>query len=98
MFSIKVSVEEYGKVLTTTLVPGKIFKLCFSFLIEIMFTFKGGKGIWVTNANRGQFVQLYLEWILNLSVKERFRAFYLGFHSVCASNALIMLRYENKTL
>ena len=25
---------------------------------------------------------------------ERFRAFYLGFHSVCASNALIMLRPE----
>ena len=34
------------------------------------------------------------EWILNTTINERFRAFYLGFHSVCASNALIMLRPE----
>lgn len=30
----------------------------------------------------------------NSTINERFRAFYLGFHSVCASNALIMLRPE----
>ena len=30
----------------------------------------------------------------DLSLLSRFRAFYLGFHSVCASNALIMLRPE----
>jgi hypothetical protein len=29
-----------------------------------------------------------------MSLVCRFRAFYLGFHSVCASNALIMLRPE----
>ena len=39
-------------------------------------------------------MSLYLEYILNLAVLDRFRAFYLGFHSVCASNALIMLRPE----
>ena len=48
----------------------------------------------VTNENREEFVQLYLDWLLNSSIDERFRAFYLGFHSVCASNALIMLRPE----
>ncbi len=48
----------------------------------------------VTNKNREEFVRLYLEWLLNSSIEERFRAFYLGFHSVCASNALIMLRPE----
>ena len=39
-------------------------------------------------------MSLYLEYILNSAVMDRFRAFYLGFHSVCASNALIMLRPE----
>ena len=48
----------------------------------------------MTNENREEFVQLYLDHILNSSVLDRFRAFYLGFHSVCASNALIMLRPE----
>jgi E3 ubiquitin-protein ligase HECTD2 len=44
----------------------------------------------VTNANRNEFVRLYLDWILNKGIYEKFRAFYLGFHSVCASNALIV--------
>ncbi len=38
--------------------------------------------------------RLYLDWLLNSTIREKFRAFYLGFHSVCASNALIMLRPE----
>ena len=36
----------------------------------------------VTNENREEFVHLYLEWLLNNTISERFRAFYLGFHSV----------------
>ncbi|KAK8397421.1 hypothetical protein O3P69_004868 [Scylla paramamosain] len=48
----------------------------------------------VTNENREEFVRLYLDWILNTAIYEQFRAFYLGFHTVCASNALIMLRPE----
>ncbi len=48
----------------------------------------------VNNENRAEFVRLYLDWLLNNSISEKFRAFYLGFHSVCASNALIMLRPE----
>ena len=48
----------------------------------------------MTNQNREEFVDLYLNWLLNVTVRDRFRAFYLGFHSVCASNALIMLRPE----
>ena len=53
-----------------------------------------GSELPVNQANRKEFVKLYLEWLLNSSIDERFRAFYLGFHSVCASNALIMLRPE----
>merc|ERR1719211_268512 len=53
-----------------------------------------GDDVPVTSENREEFVSLYLEHLLNSAVLERFRAFYLGFHSVCASNALIMLRPE----
>ncbi|KAK3698694.1 hypothetical protein RRG08_046196 [Elysia crispata] len=54
----------------------------------------GGADIPVTNENRKEYVQLYVEWILNNSIYSQFQAFYHGFHSVCASNALIMLRPE----
>lgn len=51
-----------------------------------------GSNIPVTNENRKEYVQLYVDWILNKSIYHQFQAFYHGFHSVCASNALIMLR------
>ncbi|KAH9524841.1 putative E3 ubiquitin-protein ligase HTD2 [Bulinus truncatus] len=54
----------------------------------------GGANIPVTNNNRKEFVQLYTEWLINTSIYAQFQAFYHGFHSVCASNALIMLRPE----
>lgn len=49
-----------------------------------------GEEIPVTNENRSQYVNAYLNWILNIAIYEQFKAFYLGFHSVCASNALIV--------
>ncbi|KAF2355382.1 HECT domain [Trinorchestia longiramus] len=55
---------------------------------------ENGEKISVTNENRQEFVSLYLDWILNTAIYEQFQAFYLGFHTVCASNALIMLRPE----
>ncbi|XP_076066070.1 putative E3 ubiquitin-protein ligase HECTD2 [Oratosquilla oratoria] len=55
---------------------------------------ENGANLPVTNENREDFVNLYLDWILNTAIYEQFRAFYLGFHTVCASNALIMLRPE----
>ncbi|XP_063243529.1 probable E3 ubiquitin-protein ligase HECTD2 [Bacillus rossius redtenbacheri] len=55
---------------------------------------EGGENTPVTNDNRDEYVDLYLDWILNAAIYDQFRAFYLGFHSVCASNALIMLRPE----
>ncbi|XP_064630554.1 probable E3 ubiquitin-protein ligase HECTD2 isoform X2 [Lineus longissimus] len=54
----------------------------------------GGETINVTNKNRREYVNLYSDWLLNKSVYPQFQAFYHGFHSVCASNALIMLRPE----
>jgi E3 ubiquitin-protein ligase HECTD2 len=55
---------------------------------------EGGENIPVTNENRKEYVELYLDWILNTAIYEQFRAFYLGFHSVCASNALIVSIYN----
>ncbi|ESO93074.1 hypothetical protein LOTGIDRAFT_119782, partial [Lottia gigantea] len=53
-----------------------------------------GEKIPVTSKNRKEYVSLYVDWVLNKSVYRHFQAFYHGFHSVCASNALIMLRPE----
>ncbi|XP_070212088.1 probable E3 ubiquitin-protein ligase HECTD2 [Littorina saxatilis] len=54
----------------------------------------GGENLSVTNDNREEYVSLYCEWVMNRAVYQQFAAFYHGFHSVCASNALIMLRPE----
>ncbi|XP_046990929.1 probable E3 ubiquitin-protein ligase HECTD2 [Schistocerca americana] len=76
--------------------------MCMSFQVSLeeygeVKTYKlkdDGENIPVTNENRQEYVNLYMDWILNAAIYEQFRAFYLGFHSVCASNALIMLRPE----
>lgn len=54
---------------------------------------KGDK-IPVTEQNREEYVNLYVDYLLNKSIYQQFASFYHGFHSVCASNALIMLRPE----
>ncbi|XP_002738170.1 putative E3 ubiquitin-protein ligase HECTD2 [Saccoglossus kowalevskii] len=53
-----------------------------------------GENIPVTNENRQEYVNLYVNYILTDSVYHQFAAFYYGFHSVCASNALLMLKPE----
>ncbi|XP_048362006.1 probable E3 ubiquitin-protein ligase HECTD2 [Sphaerodactylus townsendi] len=54
----------------------------------------GGDKIPVTNQNRKEYVQLYVDFLLNKSIYKQFAAFYCGFHSVCASYALMLLRPE----
>ncbi|XP_072413883.1 probable E3 ubiquitin-protein ligase HECTD2 [Chiloscyllium punctatum] len=54
----------------------------------------GGNRIPVTNQNRQEYVQLYIDFLLNKSIYKQFAAFYYGFHSVCASNALMLLLPE----
>uniref|UniRef100_A0A8D0C4R7 Probable E3 ubiquitin-protein ligase HECTD2 n=1 Tax=Salvator merianae TaxID=96440 RepID=A0A8D0C4R7_SALMN len=54
----------------------------------------GGDKIPVTNQNRKEYVQLYVDFLLNKSIYKQFAAFYYGFHSVCASYALMLLRPE----
>ncbi|CAG0888791.1 unnamed protein product [Darwinula stevensoni] len=76
------------------------FCMCFQVSVEEFGKVKtynlkeSGDQLPVTNENREEFVKLYLDFVLNSGIYEQFRAFYLGFHSVCASNALIMLRPE----
>ncbi|XP_034040351.1 probable E3 ubiquitin-protein ligase HECTD2 [Thalassophryne amazonica] len=54
----------------------------------------GGDKIPVTKQNRKDYVQLYVDFLLNKSIYKQFAAFYHGFHSVCASDALMLLRPE----
>ncbi|XP_035982130.1 probable E3 ubiquitin-protein ligase HECTD2 isoform X3 [Fundulus heteroclitus] len=54
----------------------------------------GGDKIPVTKQNRKEYVQLYIDFLLNKSIYKQFAAFYHGFHSVCASDALMLLRPE----
>uniref|UniRef100_H2LFD2 HECT-type E3 ubiquitin transferase n=1 Tax=Oryzias latipes TaxID=8090 RepID=H2LFD2_ORYLA len=54
----------------------------------------GGDKIPVTKQNRKEYVQLYVDFLLNKSIYKQFAAFYHGFHSVCASDALMLLRPE----
>ena len=50
-----------------------------------------GSNIDVTNANRIEYVNLLIDFYLNKHICKQFEAFYYGFHSVCSSNALLLL-------
>lgn len=55
---------------------------------------ENGSNIDLTNENRKEYVQLYIDFLLNKSIHEQFKAFYIGFHSVCATNAIQLFRPE----
>ncbi|CAF0709989.1 unnamed protein product [Brachionus calyciflorus] len=55
---------------------------------------ENGANIDLTNENRKEFVELYIDFLLNKSIYQQFKAFYNGFHSVCASNAILLFRPE----
>ena len=40
-----------------------------------------------------KYVDLYVDFLLNKSIYQQFKAFYFGFHSVCASNAVIVTKF-----
>ncbi|KAL8717627.1 MAG: hypothetical protein Q9225_005146 [Loekoesia sp. 1 TL-2023] len=56
--------------------------------------FPGGEKKAVTNANRAEFVQLYVKYLLDASVSRQFEPFKRGFFSVCGGNALSLFRPE----
>ncbi|XP_065295505.1 probable E3 ubiquitin-protein ligase HERC4 isoform X2 [Dermacentor albipictus] len=49
---------------------------------------KGGSHIKVTRENRQEYVDLYVDFVLNTSVKHCFEAFSQGFYKVCSSKVL----------
>jgi ubiquitin-protein ligase E3 A len=53
-----------------------------------------GSNIPVTNANRKEYVDAYVEWVFNSSVRDQFDPFCSGFHLVCDGYALRMCRPE----
>ncbi|EGC34776.1 hypothetical protein DICPUDRAFT_152946 [Dictyostelium purpureum] len=55
---------------------------------------KDGKDIPVTNENREEYLQLYVDYLLNKSISSQFKAFYIGFKLVCDSTILNILKPE----
>lgn len=49
---------------------------------------ENGEKISVTNQNRIEFVELYLDWLINKSVENQFGYFKKGFEKVVSGNAI----------
>ncbi|KAI1341934.1 HECT-domain-containing protein [Xylariaceae sp. FL0016] len=54
----------------------------------------GGESKMVTNYNRKEYVDLYVRYLLDISVSRQFEPFKRGFFTVCAGNALTLFRPE----
>lgn len=54
----------------------------------------GGERRPVTNANRREYVDLYVRYVLDTSVKRQFDPFRRGFYTVCGGNAFSLFRPE----
>ncbi|KAG9248189.1 ubiquitin-protein ligase-like protein E3 [Calycina marina] len=53
-----------------------------------------GENIPITNANRREFVDLYVRYLLDTAVTRQFEPFKRGFFTVCGGNALSLFRPE----
>lgn len=53
-----------------------------------------GEATPVTNANRHEFVDAYIRYLLDTSISRQFEPFKRGFFTVCAGNALSLFRAE----
>ncbi|KAJ8130961.1 hypothetical protein O1611_g2669 [Lasiodiplodia mahajangana] len=54
----------------------------------------GGETKMVTNANRKEYIDLYVRYLLDTSVARQFEPFKRGFFTVCAGNALTLFKPE----
>jgi E3 ubiquitin-protein ligase HECTD2 len=54
----------------------------------------GGASKTVTNANRREYVALYVQYLLETSVARQFDPFKRGFYTICGGNALSLFRPE----
>ena len=75
---------------------------CLDFVIEVdkygtrhrVPLLPGGESRMVTNSNRREYVDLYVRYLLDVSVSRQFEPFKRGFFTVCAGNALSLFRPE----
>ncbi|RWA11002.1 hypothetical protein EKO27_g4095 [Xylaria grammica] len=54
----------------------------------------GGETKMVTNANRKEYVDMYVRYLLDTSIARQFEPFKRGFFTVCAGNALTLFKPE----
>ncbi|KAK9794902.1 hypothetical protein WJX73_001812 [Symbiochloris irregularis] len=106
---MKTAFPELAKGLQTLLdYDGSDMEDVFSLAFEVEYDYFGelrthqllpdGSKVPVTSTNRRQYVQLYMEWVLNQSVATPFDAFCRGFLQVCGGHALSMFRHEELEL
>ena len=54
-----------------------------------------GNNIPVTAENREEYVDLYVDWLCNESVKTQFNAFNKGFQRVVADSLITVIRFSS---
>jgi len=59
---------------------------------------ENGSKISLTTANREEYAQLYINYLLNTSIKKQFESFYAGFKAVCDSSLFKTFSYEELEL
>jgi len=80
----------------------------FSLTFQVEYTFfdekrthllkEGGDKISVTNENKKEYVDLYLRYVMDTSVRSQFDAFYKGFKLLCDSPGFELFRWEELEL
>lgn len=55
---------------------------------EIVDLLPNGRNLPVTNQNKQQFVDLYVDWFLNKSIEQQFVPFYSGFYKVISKESI----------
>jgi hypothetical protein len=55
---------------------------------EIVDLKDNGRNLLVTNENKQEFVDLYVDWYLNKSIAEQFEPFYQGFYKVISKESI----------
>ncbi|XP_023933810.2 probable E3 ubiquitin-protein ligase HERC4 isoform X2 [Bicyclus anynana] len=75
-----------------------VFSLCFAVNTEVFDQIQvhplkeNGENIPVTHENKGEYVNLYVEFLLNKSVENQFKAFNQGFQKVCGGRIIKLFR------
>ncbi|CEM37948.1 unnamed protein product [Vitrella brassicaformis CCMP3155] len=62
-------------------------------MVEVPLKDNGGS-VAVTIDNREEYVDLYVDWLLNKSIEDQFKAFHRGFHRVCGGRILELFAPE----